>query len=132
MIKKMILAITVFGLGWGLISDIEAAPREPEYTVAVSFPNGCAGIGVLGEITWAHTSSLKAKEVSITINGTVSSSKTRVLKGSDKNRGEMSLLLEVGTDPNHGVWQVTGRLLDEDGGSLGKEWHLDVGVSCNL
>ena len=121
-------------VGVGIIGAVEAAPRDPEYSATLSFPNGCAVNGVLGEITWDNTSKLKAVEATLTITGPVPVPPPELrlpIKGRDKNSGAMSLFLDTSTDPNHGVWVVTGRLLDENGVSLGKEWN-SVPISCNL
>ena len=121
-------------VGIGIAGTVTAAPPGPEYSATISFPNGCLANGVLGEITWDHTSKLKAVEATLTITGPVSIPPPELrlpLKGRDKNSGAMSLFLDVSTDPNHGVWLVTGRLLDENGVSLGKEWNSSPGLACN-
>ena len=130
---KIICSLVFLLVGVGVIATVEAAPRGPEYSAVISFPNGCLANGVLGEITWKHTSKLEAVEATLRITGPVSQpppERRMALARKDKSKGEMSFFLDVSTDPNHGVWVAHGRLLDQNGVLVGKEWHSD-GISCN-
>jgi len=44
---KMICLLVLLMAGAGVISTVEAVPREPEYSATISFPNGCLANGVL-------------------------------------------------------------------------------------
>jgi len=130
---KLTCLLVLLVVGVGVIGKVEAAPRGPEYSAVISFPNGCLANGVLGEITWKHTSKLEAVEAAFHITGPVGQpppESRMALTKKDQKKGEMSLLLDISPDPNHGVWRVIASLYNENGMSLG-EW-FSVQVSCNL
>jgi len=131
-----VLAVTLLAVL--MVAAMPNAPREPQYSALMSFPEGCTDSGVtavLSEITWKHTKNLEAVEATLTItipSGAVVAVERMTLARKDRNKGEMSLFLDISPEPNepphHGFWIGTGRLVDGNGVSLGEEWSDQI--SC--